>query len=118
MKRVLKAAAVLGVSAVVLTGCATKEYVDNQIAPIKKKVNSLEQEINSLKSSVNANSQKLQEIEREHADIKAQLKQVEDTANAAYTKAANNEQAIEDLNAAIQRQSANIERVLGKHYAK
>ena len=121
MKRLLKAAAVLGVSAVVFTGCATKSYVDQQVAPLKEKLNQLEQRVNDLegvKAQVQANSQKLQEIEREHADIKAQLRQVEGTANAAYTKATNNEQAIEDLNATIQRQSKNLERILGKHYAK
>ncbi len=125
MKRFLKAAAVFGVSAVVLSGCATKSYVDQQISPLKSKISDIEKrlgavesEISGLKAQNTDISNKLEQIEREHADIKARLEQAEGTASAAYKKASSNEQAIEDLNATLKRQSVNVERILGNHYAK
>ncbi|WP_456401574.1 hypothetical protein [Persephonella sp.] len=128
MKRVLKVGAVVGISAALLTGCATKDYVDEQLAPVKEKVSALEEKVNSLESKINeikskadANAKEIEAIKREHAEIKEQiqkLKGAQAKARDAYDKAVANEQAIRDLEEKLKRQSANLDRVLKKGIRK
>ncbi|ACO04031.1 MAG TPA: DUF2730 domain-containing protein [Persephonella sp.] len=128
MKRFFKVGAVIGISALILTGCATKDYVDEQLAPVKEKVssledrlNSLENQIKSLKDKADLNAKEIEAIKREHADIKAQLERldrIDEKATDAYNKAVANEQAIRDLEEKLKRQSVNLERVLKKGIRK
>ncbi|WP_457641480.1 hypothetical protein [Persephonella sp.] len=125
MKRFLKVGAVLGISALILTGCATKEYVDEQLAPVKEKVSSLEERVNALEKEIDAlkkktdlNAKDIETIKKEHADIKAMLERVNEKATDALNKARANEEAIRELEEKLKRQSVNLERVLKKGYRK
>ncbi|NPA58802.1 MAG: hypothetical protein GXN94_05870 [Aquificae bacterium] len=122
LNRALKAFAVIGVSGALLTGCATKSYVDEQDAKILEKLNSLESKVSQFEQMHNTEHprvvNKLNELENkvnacaaEHEEIKAELA-------ALRQKTEDNSAAIQALEARLDRLSENLERVMGKTLAK
>ncbi|NPA16127.1 MAG: hypothetical protein GXO05_00140 [Aquificae bacterium] len=129
LKKVVKAGAIFGISAVVLTGCATKSYVDEQDAKILEKLNALESKVSQFEqmhktehpkivSRIEDLETKVSNIESEHQDIKAQIKAVDEKAekNAAAIRGLS--EKVDALEAKLGRLSSNIERVMKKSLAK
>ncbi len=128
-KKVLKAGAVLGLSAVVLTGCATKSYVDEQDAKILEKLNALEGKVSQMEQMhktehpkivgrIEDLETKVSNIESEHADIKNQIKAVDEKAEKNAAAIRGLEDRLGALEAKLNRLSENIERVMKKSLAK
>ena len=128
-RKALKAGAVLGLSAVVLTGCATKSYVDEQDAKILEKLNALEGKVSQMEQMHKEEHPKIMgriedletrvsNMESEHGDLKNQIKAVDEKAeeNAAAIRGLNDR--LEALEAKLDRLSENIERVMKKSLAK
>ncbi|WP_293444445.1 hypothetical protein [Persephonella sp.] len=128
-KKVLKAGAVLGLSAVVLTGCATKSYVDEQDAKILEKLNALEGKISQMEQMHKTEHPKIVgriedletrvgNMEAEHEDLKNQIKAVDQKAEKNAAAIRGLEDRISALEAKLNRLSENIERVMKKSLAK
>ena len=128
-RKALKAGAVLGLSAVVLTGCASKSYVDEQDAKILEKLNSLENKVSQFEQMhktehpkiVNKLSDletRMNNIEAEHADIKSQIKAVNEKAEKNADDIRGLSEKVDALEAKLDRLSENIERVMRKSLAK
>ena len=128
-KKALKAGAVIGLSAVVLTGCATKSYVDEQDAKILEKLNALEGKISQMEQMHKTEHPKIVgriedletrigNMESEHADIKNQIKAVDEKAEKNAAAIRGLEDRLGALEAKLNRLSENIERVMKKSLAK
>jgi len=128
-KKALKAGAVLGLSAVILTGCATKSYVDEQDAKILEKLNALEGKVSQMEQMhktehpkivgrIEDLETKVGNIESEHADIKNQIKAIDEKAERNAAAIRGLEDKISALEAKLDRLSENIERVMKKSLAK
>ncbi|WP_457635001.1 hypothetical protein [Persephonella sp.] len=128
-KKVLKAGAVLGLSAVVLTGCATKSYVDEQDAKILEKLNALEGKISQMEQMHKTEHPKIVgriedletrvgNMEAEHEDLRNQIKAIDQKAEKNAASIRGLEDRISALEAKLNRLSENIERVMKKSLAK
>ncbi|MDQ7055336.1 MAG: hypothetical protein Q9M89_02055 [Persephonella sp.] len=129
LSRFLKGAVVLGVSAAVLTGCASKSYVDEQNAKILEKLNALEGKISQIEQihktehpkivgRISDLETKVGNIEAEHADIKKQIKAVDEKAEKNAAAIRGLKDRVDALEAKLDRLSDNIERVMRKSLAK
>ena len=128
-KKVLKTGAVLGLSAVVLTGCATKSYVDEQDAKILEKLNALEGKISQMEQMHKTEHPKIVgriedletrvgNMEAEHEDLRNQIKAIDQKAEKNAASIRGLEDRISALEAKLNRLSENIERVMKKSLAK
>jgi len=112
----------LAVGSVALASCAnyaTKEYVDQQVAGVAEKVNSvdaklsaLEKEVATLKSSGNATSAKVNNLE-------AQINQMKKTCpEACNRKISALEKDVAELKEKVEKQSAYMEKEVEKSMRK
>ncbi|WP_456464533.1 hypothetical protein [Persephonella sp.] len=128
-KKVLKAGAVIGLSAIVLTGCATKSYVDEQDAKILEKLNALEGKVSQMEQMhktehpkivgrIEDLETKVNNMQSEHADIRNQIQAVERKADENAAAIRGIEDRLGAIEAKLDRLSENIERVMKKSLAK
>ncbi len=114
------------------TACATKDYVQQQLKPVKEKVQELdkrltkvENELANLKKDVKANKDKIASLEKEHKAIKEKLDQLENATKHAYgraevanRKADKNAEDIRMLEDEIKKLSENVQRAIEKGLRK
>ena len=125
MKKLFVAA--LAVGAVALASCsnanyATKEYVDQQVAGVAEKVNSvdaklsaLEREVTALKSSGSGNAALAAKIN----DLEAQINQMKNTCpEACNGKISALERDVAELKEKVEKQSAHMEKEVEKSMRK
>jgi len=132
MKRLLKLTATGVLAAAVFTSCATKAYVEEQLAPVKnkqaeleKRLSNVEQELASLKKDVSANKDKIAKLEKEHKDIKQKLDEIDNkstqalnTAQMADKKADKNAEDITALQNELKRTNENLQNLIEKKLRK
>ena len=132
MNKILKLSAIGLISAGIFTSCATKAYVEEQIAPVKekqaqleKRLSDVEQQLAGLKGDVQANKDKIAKLEKEHKDIKNKLNELEskvnkavNTAEMADKKADKNAEDIAALQAELKRTNENIQSLIEKKLRK
>lgn len=114
------------------TSCATKDYVQQQLKPVKEKVQELdkrltkvENELATLKKDVNTNKNKIETLEKEHKEIKEKLEQLESATRHSYgraevanRKADRNAEAIRELEEELKKTSENVQNVIEKGLRK
>jgi outer membrane protein OmpA-like peptidoglycan-associated protein len=84
MRKILVPAVVLLVVAVVFTGCATKKYVNEQVAA-GDQVNAAK--IGEVQTSVEANQKSITDLQAKDADLQKQIATLSDTAKDALKRA-------------------------------
>ena len=128
-RKALKAGAVLGLSAVVLTGCATKSYVDEQDAKILEKLNALEGKVSQIEQMhktehpkiigrIEDLETKVSNIESANEDLRNQIKAIDEKTEKNAAAIRGLEDRLGALEAKLDRLSENIERVMKKSLAK
>ncbi|WP_457640124.1 hypothetical protein [Persephonella sp.] len=127
--KAVKVLAVVGVAGAVMTGCATKSYVDEQDAKILEKLNALEGKVSQFEqmhktehpkivSRIEDLETKVSNLESEHADIKSQISAVNQKADKNAAAIRGLSERVDALEAKLDRLSENIERVMRKSLAK
>ena len=84
MRKILVPAVVLLVVAVAFTGCATKKYVNEQVAA-GDQVNAAK--IGEVQTSVEANQKSITDLQAKDADLQKQIATLSDTAKDALKRA-------------------------------
>ena len=125
MNKISKLGLGILVSAGLLTSCATKDYVQQQLKPIKEKITALEKrlskvedELTSLKQDVKANKDKIIKLEKEHKAIKEQLNKIASESNKALKKSDKNADYIKALEAELKRTNENLQKAIEKGLRK
>ena len=128
MNKFIKIVALTSATALFATSCATKEYVQEQLKPVKEKIKELdtrltkvENQLTNLKTDVNKNKDKIKSLGKEHKEIKGKLDQLESLANRAYgraevanRKADKNAEDIRQLEDELRKTSENMQKVIEK----